>query len=161
MKCRHARAAAPQCAERGKAGVQAGGASGACLLKKESVPRLDTVPQKEPFSARLPLAALTFSSSCSQTACPCNSGHFLLNSLNSAATVSSVWRDTRCQLKQRQRKKQKSPQTFIFTLRFFFPLLLCSRLKNLLLFKGTPLNYFLLIVTSLPLALYPGILTEK
>lgn len=40
-------------------------------------------------------------------------------------------------------------------------LLLCSRLKNLLLFKETPLNYFLLIVTSLPLALYPGILTER
>lgn len=51
--------------------------------------------------------------------------------------------------------------TLIFTpLRFFFPLL-CPRLKNLLLFKETPLNYFLLIVTSLPLALYPGILTER
>lgn len=51
--------------------------------------------------------------------------------------------------------------TLIFTPLRFFPRLLCSRLKNLLLFKETPLNYFLLIVTSLPLALYPGILTER
>ena len=52
-------------------------------------------------------------------------------------------------------------ETLIFKPRRSFFALLCSRLKNLLLFKETPLNYFLLIVTSLPLALYPGILTER
>lgn len=159
MKGRHARVAAPLCAGRGKAGVQAGMQApiqaGVHAVvdcpQKESVPGLSrrllptsgTPPRTFPGSPDLQLPS-------APARLPVSPGHILLKSYKS--------QQRRCAVFGGDEYFERNPCFYTAPLLSPSPL---PRLKNLLLFKETPLNYFLLIVTSLPLALYPGILTAR